>query len=51
MNDLVSVILIVMESDEVATFWCFKGLMDRMVRNATMCQKESHSRIRSLTRS
>ncbi|KAH3760973.1 TBC1 domain family member 17 [Pelomyxa schiedti] len=33
MNDLCSVILEVMDGDEVATFWCFKGLMDRMEMN------------------
>ena len=30
MNDLLSPILIIME-DEVDTFWCFAGLMSRMV--------------------
>eukprot|EP01102_Stenamoeba_stenopodia_P006631 TRINITY_DN1830_c0_g1_i8.p1 TRINITY_DN1830_c0_g1~~TRINITY_DN1830_c0_g1_i8.p1 ORF type:complete len:604 (-),score=141.42 TRINITY_DN1830_c0_g1_i8:24-1835(-) len=30
MNDLLSVVLMVMEGDEVDSFWCFKGLMDRM---------------------
>ena len=30
MSDLLSPILTVME-DEVDTFWCFVGLMDRMV--------------------
>jgi len=30
MNDLLSVILMVMEGDEVDSFWCFKGLMDKV---------------------
>ena len=31
MNDLVS-LLFYIERDEEDTFWCFKGLMDRIVR-------------------
>ena len=31
MSDLLSPILVVMEN-EVDAFWCFAGLMDRMVR-------------------
>ena len=33
MNDLVSIFLIVMDGNEPDAFWCFKGLMDKIVRN------------------
>ena len=33
MSDLLSPILVVMEN-EVDAFWCFAGLMERMVRNS-----------------
>jgi hypothetical protein len=35
MSDLLSPILMIMNSDEVESFWCFVGFMNRVVSNET----------------
>lgn len=45
MNDLVSILLIVMDSNEVETFWCFKGLMDRIGDNFEKHQTGMHRQL------
>jgi len=47
MNDLVATILIIVD-DELDTFWCFKGLMDRMASNFHKDQTGMHSQLEKL---
>lgn len=50
MNDLVSVLLIVMHGNELEAYWCFKGLMDRMMDNFKKDQIGIHSQLTQLAR-
>jgi len=47
MNDLVSTILIVVD-DEIESFWCFKGLMDRLGPNFHKDQTGLHTQFEKL---
>jgi len=49
MNDLVSVLLILME-DEVDTFWCFKGLMQQLASNFDKKQSGIHKQLEQLAK-
>jgi len=48
MNDLVSVLLIVTQN-EVDAFWCFKGLMDRIMDNFDKDQVGMHTQLTQLS--
>jgi len=48
MNDLVSVLLVVMQN-ETDAFWCFKGLMDRMMMNFDKDQVGMHTQLTQLS--
>jgi len=47
MNDLVATILVI-EDDEIDTYWCFKGLMDRVASNFHKDQTGMHSQLEKL---
>lgn len=50
MSDLLSPILVIMEN-EVDAFWCFAGLMERMVRqyNTVQCYLKQYGTIQYIT--
>merc|ERR1712100_699436 len=48
MNDLVSILLVVMQN-EVDAFWCFKGFMDRVMDNFDKNQVGMHTQLTQLS--
>ncbi|KAI9145293.1 rab-GTPase-TBC domain-containing protein [Paraphysoderma sedebokerense] len=48
MSDLCSPILVVMEGDEVAAFWCFVGFMEKMHPNFHHNQQQMHHHLSTL---
>ncbi|EGC31138.1 hypothetical protein DICPUDRAFT_89768 [Dictyostelium purpureum] len=50
MSDLLSPILNVMKCKEVESFWCFKGLMDRLESNFHKDQNGMHTQLSTLSK-
>jgi hypothetical protein len=48
MSDLASPLLVVMDGDEVDTFWCFVGLMERLASNFAKDQAGMHTQLAAL---